>query len=274
MVDDLPRMLLDTIHRHLTPAGEWVPLLVLASGLLLGILLLLRGARLAPYAAVAALALGGLGVGQAATPHVPLGAWVPPLAGGAVGLVLGVVLVRLWVAVLITACLAGGALTLYGAQVVLPAVESHTARGFNPTDPTTWVTLQEPPDEAATAAVQGGLPGLLSYLTESVPNFQLSTAAIVLSTGLAGLAFGLLLPKLARAAWAATLGTVLFLSAAYVAALLYLPSATPWLHSWGLVLAAVLWVVSAAGNWADLQGWLRRRPVAAPPPAAPPPAAA
>lgn len=265
--DELPRMLLDTFSGHLTPAGSWVPMLVLAGALIFGALVLLRGARLVPYVAVAATLLCGVGIGQAAEPHLPLGPWVPPIAGGAVGLILGIVLVRLWAAVLIMASLAGAALTVYSAQVVLPAVNAHSARGLNPTDPTTWVTLPA----AGTGAAEAGI---WSFLTESVPNFEVSLAAIAISTGLAGLAFGLLLPKLARATWAATIGTALVLAAAYLGTLMYWPAAEPWLNSWGLALGAGIWLVSAAGNWADLHGWLRRRPAAGAAPAGSAPPAA
>jgi hypothetical protein len=188
---------------------------------------------------------------------------------GALGLALGFGLFRFWLALLVAFCLIGAALSFYGGQVLHEPLNEYLSQGYDAQNE--LVTLLEP-EEALPAQPnwREELSGIWAYLGERVPQFQTSFVAIVLTTGLAGLLFGLLLPKTARAVWAATAGLGLFLPAVYVLLRQYAPSAAGWLEHGGLIVAALLWSGSLVYNLADMhekrpkrQGEARGRPAEA-----------
>jgi len=86
-----------------------------------------------------------------------------------------------------------------------------------------------------------------------VPSFVTTFWTLTVSAGLAGLVFGLLLPRASRALWAASLGTAV--CGIGVTALLkqYAPGALDWLladavRAWAIV--GVVWLLSLAYNLA------------------------
>ena len=92
---------------------------------------------------------------------------------------------------------------------------------------------------------------LLDHLNKTVPSFQATATTLVLVTGLAGLVFGLLLPRASRALWAASIGTVLFGVGLTGLLKQFAPDALDWLladkmRAWGIVGA--IWVISLAVN--------------------------
>jgi hypothetical protein len=248
--EKLPQLLLSTLKEHISPGAEWVPLAAAGAIALIGLVFMVKGARLAPL--LAALALGALGsaAGSLAARGFDLPFW-PALGGGtALGLILGVLLFRVWLALLVGACLAAVSLGVYGTQVLRGPLDSYLSAGLD--RERQLVTL---PDASSPAANwRHELSGLWSHLGSNVPNFQMSVWAIVASTGLAGLAFGLLLPKLARAFWAASVGTGLLVLAACAAVKLRWPDHATWLQHEGLTIAAGLWLISLAYNWVDVRG--------------------
>jgi hypothetical protein len=179
-------------------------------------------------------------------------------------LLLGIVLFRVWLALLVGGCLALVSLAVYSQQVLRGPLNDYLSAGLDRQQQ--LVTL--PPANGAVAPGadwQKELAALWGYLGGNVPNFQVSILAIAASAGVAGLIFGLLLPKLARAVWAASLGTLLLGLAVGTATQLHWPDRMPWLQREGLIVAAVLWVISLAYNWADVHSLRLKK--SAPPPA-------
>jgi len=257
--NDLPQMFLNTIKEHIPPGAEWMPLAATAVVALIGLVFMVKGARLAPVLAALVFALvGGLAGSLLATLFAtPL--WPTAAGCSAVGLLLGVVLFRVWFALLVAACLALVSLAVYGGQVLREPLDSYLSAGLDREKQ--LVTLPEAGSPVAPSSDwQKEAAGLWAYLGEQVPNFQTSVWAIVVSTGLAGLIFGLLLPKIARALWAASLGTALLALAVGTAVQLRCPDHMPWLQCEGLIVAAALWVLSLAYNWADVHGVRLKKP--------------
>jgi hypothetical protein len=257
--NDLPRMFLDTVKEHIPPGAEWMPLAAAAVVALIGLVFMVKGARLAPVLAALVFALvGGLaGPFLAAALGTPL--W-PSVAGCiAVGLLLGIILFRIWFALLVAVCLALISLAVYGGQVLRGPLDDYLSAGLDREKQ--LVTLPEAGSPIAPSADwQKEATGLWAYLGEHVPNFQTSVWAIVASTALAGFIFGLLLPKLARAFWAASLGTALLALAVGTAVQFQWPDRMPWLQREGLIVAAALWVLSLAYNWVDVHGVGLKKP--------------
>lgn len=259
---------LDLVRQHIPPGYDWAP--VLGAALLggLGILLLAKGAKLAPALAALTFAAVGGGGGMLLAPAFALPFWPVVATLAIVGAVIAVVLFRLWFALLVACCLAGAALSLYGSQTIVPALERYQARGLvERAGDLPQVTL--PVAEAGAAAVaaatwEAEAGRIWEHLRTEVPNLQVSLAAIVGAAGIAGFIFALLLPHTARALWAASTGVALFLPAAFVVLSAFSREATSWLGGHVLIIAAIVWAASLLHNWADLKGRYRRRPAPAP----------
>lgn len=253
-MSDLPSKLLETFNQHLPPGTAWVPLAAAGVTAGLGLLFLVKGARLAPVLAAFAFAAIGASVGPLVSKWFGTPLWPTIAASCAAGVLLGIVLFRLWFALLVSACLTGGAIALYGTQTLQVPLSEYLSKGFD--TERQLVTLPQPADEVLKNTQWGAeLAQLWAFLGQKVPAFQTSFFAILITTGLAGLIFALLLPRLARSFWAATVGTVLFLPAIYALAHAEWPAAADWLNKWGLIVAAFLWAASLACNLADMLGF-------------------
>jgi hypothetical protein len=259
---DFPSMLSDAMKHHIPPGSEWLPMAIAVAVALVGLVFMVKGARLAPL--LAAIVFGGLGgvAGPCLAHLISAPLWPTVAASSAAGLVLGLVLFRLWLAILVGACLSLASLGLYTEQVLRHPLNNYLASGLDREQQ--LVTLPEAqPAGAAAATWQSELGGVWSHLSTNVPHFQASFFAIVISTGLAGVLFALLFPKVARAFWAASLGTGLLLLAVYGLAQLRWPAARDWINQWGLILFGVLWCISILYNLVDIQGVrLRKTPAA------------
>lgn len=250
---------LDAVRQQLQlpPGAEWAPLVVAAAVALAGLLFMLRGARMAPALAAAFF----LSIGCALGPLVATRAGLPVLPTliicGTLGLVLGVVLFRVWFALLVGLSVMVASLGFYTAQTLIPSIEEFHARGLQLGDGTPLVTLPEAtPEEAAAAFFP---PELAAYLNQKHPNLSTHAILVALVSGAAGLLFALLMPKTARSLWAATVGTLLFLPAIYfVLASTWEPGAD-WIGRYPALVAAVLWSLSLLVNLADVLGWRRKR---------------
>jgi hypothetical protein len=257
-------MFLDTVKEHIPPGAEWLPLAVAGLTAVIGLLFMVKGARLAPVLAALVFAAVGSGAGSVLARAFGTPFWPSVAGSGAVGLVLGIVLFRVWLALLVGACLSVAAMAVYGGQVLREPLNSWLSAGLDREKQ--LVTLPDATNTVTrTADWQKEVFSLWSYLGTNVPNFQTSVGAIVASTALAGLIFGLLLPKLARAFWAASLGTALLFLAVGTAMQLRWPAHLPWLQREGLLVAAGLWVLSLAYNWADVHNVRLKKPAAVAP---------
>ncbi len=256
-----PSIALDALLQHLPTGAAWLPAVAAGVTIVLGLVLLVRGARLVPALVTVTFAGVGLYVGFLIS-RTYGSAEAPALAaGGILGLVLGLLFVRLWIAGLIAGLLVTLALALYSVNALQgPLAEMGRVQVVTLPTATTNAVSHEPQPWQAVATEYW------NYLAEHVPTFRTSFYAIVISAAVAGLLFGLLLPRLSRAVCAATLGTPLLLAAAY--ALLHgrWPEADPWFDRWGCTLAAILWSVSLVYNLADMLGIRprKRRAVARP----------
>jgi hypothetical protein len=257
-MEELLRMVVDALRQHIPQRAAWIPFVGIGVLGLSGLVLLVRGAKLAPVASgLAFLGLGGIG-GAFVAQAVGVPAWPIAIVAAAVGLGLGLVLFKLWLAILVAVCFAGGGLTLYAAKAVSPHVGSYTSRNLEAEESVLGVALPE----AGGAAAAAGSPWtelveFWGYMSEEVPSFQTSFWAILLSTGLAGLILGLLLPKAARALCAATAGTFCLFVALTGLLKVVWPAALGQLKLlgvWGWVIVLVVWGLSLVGNWRNVRG--------------------
>jgi len=256
---DLPSMFLDTITEHIPPGADWMLWGGIGATAILGVILLVKGARLAPIIAALLGAGGGACAGAVLARFIPAPVWVPVAAGGVTGLVLGVVLLKLWLAVLVAGCLIAGTVGAYSSQVLQPEIGGYLSRGLDADSVEAPISLPPPTEGsmiegAAQAAWQQELSGLWGHLSENVPHFPAGLITVVVAAGLVGLVFGLLLPKFSRAFWAASFGTGLLLLATITAISGQWPAAMPWMMRWGLIGAAAVWAVSLVYNLADVKG--------------------
>lgn len=248
--------LLDGITQHFPNNQLWVPWVGVSIMLVLGLVLLVKGARLAPKL----LALSFLLVGGVAGSHVAqrfqLPFWPIVASAGVVGAVLGFVMFRFLLALFLAGCGVVGSLAAYGVNVLNKPLSNY-APGYNGDQ-----LIELPSADASASTPWTELGNIWSYLSAhpDVSNFQQSFWAIVLSTGLAGLMVGLLLPKASRALWAATAG-VLFVGLGSFVFFDRLDSQImdPLLQNpklaWGIV--GGVWLVSFVLNFRDMRD---RRP--------------
>ncbi|TWT45352.1 hypothetical protein RAS1_17750 [Phycisphaerae bacterium RAS1] len=256
-INELPRMLLDTVHQHVSSGAAWMTYGLMGLVALSGLMSLIKGARMAPMGIATALAIlaGMSGTFVAKGLNTPV---VPTVCvTGVVGLLLGFAFFRGWLGLLMSACVMFAALSFYGGRVLQKPLSEYTSSNFDHQNQ--LVTL---PGEAGTSPstkdVSEELRRVWAYLSsrEDVPNFQTTFWSIAGSSALAGLIFGLLLPSLTRAILAATSGSVVFFGALWLLAHTARPElaakidvASPWV--WGG--AAVVWVISLLYNFTDVR---------------------
>lgn len=255
--ETLVTRLFETITQHIPPGMEWAPATGAGVLAVVGLVFMIKGAKLALVLAALVFALVGGAAGGQAAGFVPVPSMACALVGGAIGLTLGIVLFRFWFALLVAFCLVGAALTVYGAKVAQPAINDYQIRGLElASENGPGITLPDA-DESTESPVsevawRAEAVDFWNYLGQEVPNFQASFVAIVITTGLAGLILGLLLPKTARAFWAATVGVGVFLPAVYALLHEAWPAGAAWVQDWGLTIAATLWGISLLVNLSDM----------------------
>ena len=253
----------DALKEHSGTELAWVPPTGFAALLVLALVVLARGARLLPLACGLLLAGGGAWGGMQLSGQFGAPFWPTTIVSAAVGLVLGWLFSRLWVATLLAMTFAGGGVALYASRVLTPYI----GRFFSGTD-LDQVVLRE---KSQSVMVVLGLVrrDLWEYLNAHVAHLEMSLLAIVVSMALAGFVLGLLLPTLGRALLAAVGGTLMLAIGA--TGLLHLWGRDAWgeqLGAWGWAVLGGVCCVSFIYNL------LGRRVAAAPKPKpAPPPAA-
>ncbi len=244
--------LFDFASSHLTPPPgyEWAPLAVVGALALVGLLFLTRGARWArALAGLTFLAIGG-GAGVAVARAIGTPQWPTVGVGAAVCCLVGVMLFRFWQALILAlTCVLAGFSVYYVRTLTVP-VDNWMSASADPN----FVSLDPAGTVVGAARTSGWVrfQDLWAYLSQNVPGFSTNAWAILLGAGIGGLLIGLLLPRLSRALWAATLGTVL--AGVGVAALLkdYLPDALDWLladntRAWAIV--GGVWALSVILNF-------------------------
>jgi hypothetical protein len=257
---ELLQMIYDTVMQHMPDSAAWVPYAGTALLGLFGLLLLVKGAKLAPWmAALTFLALGGLG-GSFVSYWIGTPPWVTMIACGVIGFALGLVLFKYWLAILVAGCCICAALSFYGVRIVWPHMADYSSSNFGQEVPGEVVMPKAGADVLAKQSTEAELAQEWAFLCKDVPNFQTSVWAIVISTGLAGLAFSLLLPGAAKALFAATAGTFCVFVAIGALLKVMWPSALTWLAStgtWGWAILGVVWVIALLHNLLDVR---RKRP--------------
>ena len=264
-MEELAQMIYSTVTQHIPQSEAWIP--YVGTGLLglVGLVIMLKGAKLAP--AISTCLFIGLGAagGAAVTHLLHTLFWPSVIVGTAAGLVLGLLFFRVWLAVLVATCFIGGSLSLYSAKVLAPYVGGYTSQNLAAGGSVLDVTVPQAGDAATVASsTWQEAQRFWGYLAEKVPSFQSSFWAIVLSTGLAGLVFGLLLPRPARALCAATFGTLCFFVGLTMVLKMAWPGAVAELSGFGAwlwVVVAGVWALSLVYNFLDVR---RRRPARAP----------
>lgn len=252
--------LFETLTEHLKlPDGyEWAPLAGCGLVTAFGLLLLLRGAKWAPWlAAVAFLGIGG-GAGSFLANAIGTPLW--PTAGvvGVLSFILGLVMFRFWQAVLLAGCFMVAGLSVYYVRVLTPEVRNW----ISATPQSGAIVL---PDAGTVvgdsrSGAMAEFKSLWSHLDQNVANFSTTTWTLLLATGAAGLIFGLLLPGVSRALWAASLGTFFFGIGITAALAHFAPSTLDWLkasHGWAWGIVGTVWLLSLALNLATGR---RRKP--------------
>jgi hypothetical protein len=271
--NDVARIVLETLTQHIPAEAAWVPLAALVGVTLVGLLMLTHGSRLAPFmSAVTFLAVGGI-AGSFVSRWMATPVWPTIGAGCVVGLILGIAVFRVIQALLLASCFVLAGLAVYNVRVLAPHLMTYTSDGFDSVNQ--LVTLRdasgatEAAAPAAGIAAVGELGKLWQYLGQHVPNFENTFWALVVSTGLAGLALGLLLPWVSRAIWAATIGTALFLAGGAGLLQMFAPSVLASLQQLGQFGWLIVGAVWAASLLINLITGRRKRPAAAADAAAP-----
>lgn len=243
---ELIQRALDTIQEHISGGYAWAPYGAAAVLLLGGLLTLWRGARLMTLLCAAGFtALGGVAGATVAT-RAAIPVWPTALIAAAAGLIIGWLLVRIMLALFLAGGVATAALVVYYVRVLAP-LRTQYAMG-------TDMAPISVPEAGKSLTVLGGLVsrGEWEYLASNAGHLQMSIIAIAVSTALAGLACGLLLPSLSRALVAATAGVVAV--AAAVFGLLQLSGHSVWLANVGregwYVIGAI-WLLAVIYNLFD-----------------------
>jgi len=274
-VDELLKMIVDAVTQHMPQSAAWIPYVGAGVVGVLGLALMFKGARLAPLiCGLSFLSLGGLSASFLAH-SLGTPVWPTIAAGAIIGLTLGLLLFKIWLAVLVAGCFAAVALSLYTGRVLAPHISTYVSGSVASSDPLYAIGLPEPAAQS-TSSPQQELAKFWAYLGQQVDGFVPSFWAIILSTSLAGLVFGLLLPRTARALIAASAGTMCFfvgltgmLKVVWPAGLMHLRPLGAW--AWVIVIAA--WCLALALNLRDMRS-PRPRPLDAEGPAGSRPAVA
>jgi hypothetical protein len=265
-MEDWPRTILETATQHLPPSAAWLPYATIGLLALLGLVLLLKGGRLAPFMIALGFLCCGSMVGWLVGPRFGVGEWPALAIGAVVGFGIGLALFKIWLALLTATGFVAGALILYGVNVLAPFLQAYTIQGYNAGEAAVGITLPTAGPTEATSAPHGELSQLWSYLSANVPTFQPSFWAIVGSTGLAGLLVGLLLPRVSRALLAAAGGVGCSLLALVVGLKALWPEALAWLESlgaWTWAIVAAVFVLALLRNFFDLRRVPARSPARA-----------
>jgi hypothetical protein len=266
---ELLDMFRETVAQHLAHTATWIPVAMAGALALLALVLLVKGGRLVPL--LAGLALAGLGMagGPFLVRLVGTPLWATLAVAGVCGLLLGLLLFRVWLAFAVAGVFALAGLSLYTVKTISPHLRGYSSWGLAQETPGSDVLYAVTIPDAAAAQSASNLPAagaarLWAYLLAVVPGFRTSLVAITLSTGLAGLIFGILLPRVARAFLGATLGTLLLLQAVglvvntvWTAGLQYLQVVG--LHGW-LTAVGGVWLASLLANLYDLRTRSAERP--------------
>lgn len=224
---ELFRGVFDTIVQHVRmPAGfESAPTVGLAVVAVLGVLMLMRGARWAPgLAAITLLAVGAAG---GALLGAAIGTPIGPTAGagGVLGCILALAMFRFWQAAMLGVCAAAIGVVAYAFRLT-PAIGAWLERGLDDG----LVTLRP---AGAVVADSGSswseVQSLWNHLVASVPSFQLNMGLLLGAGALSGFLLGWFLPRFARALWAATLGVLLLGIGATGLLKLYAPGQLDWM---------------------------------------------
>jgi hypothetical protein len=198
--------------------------------------------------ALALLAIGG-GAGSFLGNAIGLNQWLTGGIVGVLGFVLGLMLFRFWQAILLAACFVIAGLSVYYVQDLHREIanwnSASTDGGFVTLPPAGTVVGEERPGAIAE------LGSLWSHLNQHNPSFAKTFWTLVSSTGLAGLIFGLLLPRASRALWAASVGTVLAGIGATALLKQFAPDVLSWLladnlRGWAIV--GTVWLGSLILN--------------------------
>ena len=215
---ELFRGLVETLTQQvrLPEQYRWAPLAAAGFTSLLGLVLLVRGARWARGLAAGTFLVLGLAAGARLGPQLQTPGWAAAGVAGLLAFGLGWLLFRFWQALLLAGCLASIGLGIYTYRSLTPQIDAWLNRGVEDglvtLPPAGDVTLPDAGEAAGQAA--GGavarLHDLCNHLSANVPRFQTTFFAIVAGTALLGLALGLFAPRLSRSLWAATLGTLFF----------------------------------------------------------------
>lgn len=207
--------------------------------------ILWRGARMIALMTTLVFIGVGLVAGHNAAIQFNLPLWPITVLGGAVGLALGAMLVKLWLAMLLAACFAAISFGVYTVKVIGPQYSNFMSQpklqsGFHV------------PSASDSAPTTDAPQQFWNYLIEHVPQVQLSIGAVLLSGALAGLVIGLALPKTSKAIAAATLGSLTLASGLYAVAFFFHQAAQ--VKTWGWYPAAglgVVWLISLLLNIND-----------------------
>lgn len=249
--DELLVALFRTLTEHIKlPVGyAWAPTAAFATATAFGLLMLLRGAKWAPgLAAVTFLAIGGYG-GTFLAQAVEAPFWPTVCLVGILGFVLGLVMFRLWQAILLASCFVVAGLSIYYVHSLTAEVQNWLTASAEPglvtLQPAGAVVGENRP--SATAELQS----LWRHLVENIPSFETTVDSLVFLTAAAGLVFGLLLPHVSRALWAASLGTVFFGLGTTALLKQFAPSVLGWLKAnptAGWLILGLIWAVSLSYN--------------------------
>lgn len=241
-MNDVLSGFMQTLGTQIQLPTEWAwAFPVGAAGLgLFGLVMLLNGARLARAMTAGSLLLVGGAAGLwlsevIATPKLPT-----MLVAGVVGLLVGLGLFRLWLAGLMAGSFVLIGLTCYTGTVLWPHLTQYTTAGLSAETQEVTLPAAGTVTDQAQKSLSAEWQRFTGYLAEHVPNLNASVGAIVISTALAGLIFGLLLPRTSRAVLASTVGTVCIAFAVAGILKVFWPDAFAYLAN------------SSAGTWVGL----------------------
>jgi hypothetical protein len=245
-MQDLIDLPLDAIGSHLSGTDEWLSATVCAALAIAGLVLCVRGARLIPFLAALAFTVVGWFAGAAIAVNWALPYWTATVVGGAVGLLLGAILVRFWVALLLGSVFALVGVSIYSVNVFPPHLKQY-AEGND-----VQFTLPDASQPQSTTALSVFDSDKWAYLDANIPYLATSLLAIVLSTGLAGLVLGILLPWFSRAIVAASTGTLTLLLGGYAGLHVFgWARSLERYESWFPLVLLGVWGVSLLLNLAD-----------------------
>ncbi len=239
------RALLDAVWQHVPAAADWFPAACVVAVGLAGVILLLRGAWLAPAVAGFGFAVLGAAGGVFFSKAAALPLWPSVVCLGLVGSLCGLLLFRLWLALFLAAVLTFAGGSVYYVRALTPYVAAYTSEGWNPQTNLNSLNPATAECQRAPACAGEELANLFRYLSRSVPGFTGTAGGIAGVSGVLGLLLALLFPWAARSLWAALVGTgllalclLLSLQQFWPAGLSLLERVGPW--SWVLLGALAL----------------------------------